>query len=290
MTIWFSTNIPEMRAISTFNRVSTDISEIQQRITTGQRINSGRDDPGGLILREGLRADIKGIHGLQAGMMQAENLTNIASDGMMQLLNLLVGADTTNPSETSLIGALNSTMSNADVGAFATNVMNLYNSTVNTNRYNNESLLAGTTKTYRLGGNDGATPTPNPYTLTVAIPNLSTAGGGEANALINAVHAHASAPTDTTRAAILAAAETLQTSIAGHLGTLGGNQSIVAMNQRLLDSRLTSTVSAEGRISNADIAVESSRMARSELLAQNAMNSIMYTRNYAAFSVRSLFG
>jgi flagellin-like hook-associated protein FlgL len=53
---------------------------------------------------------------------------------------------------------------------------------------------------------------------------------------------------------------------------------------------LTSVTATEGRISNADIAVESSRMARAELIAQNSMNSIMYSRSFAAFSVRSLFG
>jgi flagellin-like hook-associated protein FlgL len=80
------------------------------------------------------------------------------------------------------------------------------------------------------------------------------------------------------------------TEITTAMGNLGMKQQIAATNQRLLDSRLTSVTASEGRISNADVAIESSRMARAELLAQNAMSSIMYTRNYAAFAVRSLFG
>ena len=278
MTIWFSTNIPEMRAISTFNRVSTDISEIQHRITTGQRINSGKDDPGGLIIREGLRADIKGIQATQAGMTQAEIFTDVASGGMMQLLELLRGSDTNNPANGGLIGAMNGSMSDAQKETFAKDFLKLYDGAVNTTMYNGEKLLGtagGLTKTYQLGGGAG--------TLEVQLSDFTTASG-MGTTLKGAIEA-----TTFDSEAVLGAAQELQTAIATALGTLGGSQSIVVMNQRLLDSRLTSVTAAEGRISNADIAIESSRMARAELLAQNAMSSIMYTRNYAAFAVSSLF-
>ena len=275
MTIWFSTNIPEMRAISTFNRVSTDIAEIQQRVTTGQRINSGRDDPGGLIIREGLRADIKGIHSTQANMKQAEIMMDTAASGMTQLLELIRGSDVNNPSEGSLLGILNGSLGFTEMNAAAENFMTLFDSVIAATTYNNVDLLKGTARTFQLGGGQS---------LAVTIGNLDT--GTEAAALRSAVTAIAD---DTTVAAAIGAAVALQTKIAEELGVLGGSQQVVAMNQRLLDSRLTSVVAAEGRISNADIAVESSRMARAELLAQNAMSSIMYTRNFAAFSVTSLF-
>jgi len=264
-----------MRAISTFNRVSTDIAEIQQRVTTGQRINSGRDDPGGLIIREGLRADIKGIHSTQANMKQAEIMMDTAASGMTQLLELIRGSDVNNPSEGSLLGILNGSLGFTEMNAAAENFMTLFDSVIAATTYNNVDLLKGTARTFQLGGGQS---------LAVTIGNLDT--GTEAAALRSAVTAIAD---DTTVAAAIGAAVALQTKIAEELGVLGGSQQVVAMNQRLLDSRLTSVVAAEGRISNADIAVESSRMARAELLAQNAMSSIMYTRNFAAFSVTSLF-
>jgi len=262
-----------MRAISTFNRVSTDIAEIQQRVTTGQRINSGRDDPGGLIVREGLRADIKGIHATQANMKQAEIMTDTAASGMTQLLELIRGSDVNNPSEGSLLGILNGSLGFTEKNAAAEDFITLFDSVLAATTYNNVDLLKGTTRTFQLGG---------AQTLAVTIGDLDAG----AAALRLAVTAIADDATVTTA---INAAVALQTTIAEELGTLGGSQQVIAMNQRLLDSRLTSVVAAEGRISNADIAVESSRMARAELLAQNAMSSIMYTRNFAAFSVSSLF-
>jgi flagellin len=279
MTIWFSTNIPEMRAISTFNRVSTDISEIQHRITTGQRINSGKDDPGGLIIREGLRADIKSINAAQAGMTQAEVMMEAAASGMQQLIEIING-NPTDPSSSGLLKMLDDPLLDlAQKGEMARDFMNLYDSVVNTTMYNEKKLIGGdiTAKTYQLGDGTG--------TLSVTIADLSSA-----NVATNALTAPTGAFTDQ------AAVDTFRADVAETLGIvskaygdLGMKQQIAATNQRLLDSRLTSVTASEGRISNADIAVESSRMARAELLAQNAMTSISYTRNYAAFAVSSLF-
>ena len=283
MTIWFSTNIPEMRAISTFNRVSTDISEIQHRITTGQRINSGKDDPGGLIIREGLRADIKNINATQAGMTQAEILMDTAASGMMQLLEILRG-DPNDPNKNGIIGAMTGSLTEAQRDVAAKDFLALYDAAVSTTMYNGEKLIGGDlagdgrAKTYQLGDGEGI--------LKVMINDLSTTSTGAAEDLATELKKTGTAFDS---AAVLEAAKDLLEVIGKEAGTLGMKQQVAAQNQTLLDSRLTSVTASEGRISNADIAVESSRMARAELLAQNAMSSIMYTRSYAAFAVSSLF-
>ena len=281
-TIWFSTNIPEMRAISAFNRVSTNISEIQQRITTGQRINSGRDDPGGLVIREGLRAEIKGVQSALTESNQMENMLNVASNSMMQLLELLVGSDPSNPDDSGLIGVLRGSLEHTDKKDFGEKFMKLYDAVITTAKYNNQELLGGAfDRKLNLGPGGG--------TLDIKIAtDLRSASGTEAADLVTKLAAIDE--TDATQQAAITAAEVLQKKIAETIGALGGNQNLVAMNQRLLDSRLTTLISAEGSISNIDAAVESSRLARAELLAQNAMQSILYNRSFAAFSVRSLFG
>jgi flagellin len=277
MTIWFSTNIPEMRAISTFNRVSKDISEIQERIATGQRINSGKDDPGGLIVREGLRADIKSIHSAQANMTQAEVFMDSASSGMNQLLEILNG-DSTDPSSSGLLKTLDDqNLSLEQKEAQVADYLSLYDSVVNTTTYGTEKLLDGsqatTGKTYQMGDGTG--------TLAVKIADLRSA---------TTLGAAPTFATDADVATFRASVEAALTTVSKASGDLGLKQQIAATNQNLLDTRLTSVTASEGRISNIDSATESSRMARAELLADNAMNSILYTRQYAAFSVSSLFG
>ncbi|MDR0611544.1 MAG: hypothetical protein LBG58_15660, partial [Planctomycetaceae bacterium] len=70
---------------------------------------------------------------------------------------------------------------------------------------------------------------------------------------------------------------------------LGSSQNLLIANTDHLDNLLTTITEAEGKISNTDTALESSRLARNELLAQMAMSSILYSRQFAAFSVSSLF-
>jgi flagellin len=295
MTIFFSTNIPEMRAISAFNRTSTDIANIQQRITTGQRINSGKDDPGGLIVREGLRANIKTINAaMQSLQTTAEPLMDTASNGMMQLLEVLngVSGDATKNGLQGLLATTDTTTEGATkVNAAITDMVALYDSTVGGTTYNGEYLLgSGVSKTYRIGTDAAGTA----QNLAVTLPNLKSdnVGTGTGGTItvklseLDTLDLRVAANWEIARTAVTDAAKT----IASELGKLGYKQQIVSQTVNSLDSQLTSITAAEGLISNADIATESSRLARSELLAQNAMNSIMYNRSYAAFTVSSLFG
>jgi flagellin-like hook-associated protein FlgL len=146
--------------------------------------------------------------------------------------------------------------------------------------YNAEKLIGTSgdlTKTFQIGDGTG--------TLTVVLPDLSAA-----NVATNSIAAPASFANEAAVTSYRADVAEALGKITTASGDLGLKQQIVAVNQKLLDTRLTNVTAAEGLISNVDLAVESSRMARAELLAQNAMSSIQYTRQYAAFAVRSLFG
>ncbi|MDR3197244.1 MAG: hypothetical protein LBU34_05185, partial [Planctomycetaceae bacterium] len=79
-------------------------------------------------------------------------------------------------------------------------------------------------------------------------------------------------------------------SLAKSRAQIGISQNLLTANTNNLDSLLTTVTEAEGKISNTDTVLESSRLARNELLAQMAMSSILYSRQFAAFSVSSLFG
>ncbi|MDR0521647.1 MAG: hypothetical protein LBH00_07315, partial [Planctomycetaceae bacterium] len=295
MTIWFSTNIPEMRAISTFNRVSTDISEIQRRITTGQRINSGKDDPGGLILRETMRADIKQINAQQASLNQAEFLMDAASGGISQLLKIING-DPANTSDNGIFGILYDTStSDAQKTDLLKPYITLYDAAVNSALYNGQKLIGGDLapsstpspndgKTYQLGGGTTLQVTIADLSSDIIKPDTNAPSSVQNKTLADLLDVESVTTTGTsapTLADVQAGVRNILDQITTASGLLGNNQNVVAQAQRLLDSRLTSVTEAEGKISNADIAYESSRMARAELLAQNAMNSIMYSRNYA---------
>jgi flagellin len=282
MTIFFSTNIPEMRAMMTFNRVSNQIATIQERITTGQRINSGKDDPTGLVIREGMRVEMKNIQAMQSYMKQADAVLETASSGMMELLEVLQGNDDNSTGLVRLLSSGVDATNVATVKGAANDILKMYDSVIGATTYNGENLLAnGMSKTFQIGSNHSGTA----QTITVSTANLDSPGA----ALLTAINAMDGITASLTTTAITNAT-TLINTITTELGKLGYKQQIIAQNQSLLDSRLTSVTEAEGLISNVDLATESSRLARAELLAENAMNAIMYNRSYAQFAVTSLFG
>jgi flagellin-like hook-associated protein FlgL len=73
----------------------------------------------------------------------------------------------------------------------------------------------------------------------------------------------------------------------GRLGTIQKN--VLGANQTNLEDQLAVVTETEATISNTDIALESSRLARQELIAQSAMSAIAYARSFSQFAVSSLF-
>jgi len=57
-----NTNISSLRAITQLQKNQNNLSTSLQRLSSGLRINTGKDDPAGLIASEGLRSEIAGIN------------------------------------------------------------------------------------------------------------------------------------------------------------------------------------------------------------------------------------
>lgn len=61
-----------------------------QRLSTGLRINSGKDDPAGLIASEMLRSEIAGVKQAISNTQQANNMIAVADSALNEVSNLLV--------------------------------------------------------------------------------------------------------------------------------------------------------------------------------------------------------
>ena len=57
-----NTNVSSLVAQTRLNRSNNQLQESLTRLSTGLRINSGKDDPAGLIASESLRSDIASIN------------------------------------------------------------------------------------------------------------------------------------------------------------------------------------------------------------------------------------
>jgi len=84
-----NTNVSSLFAQNTLNRSNTDLQTALTRLSTGLRINSGRDDPAGLIASETLRSDIGAVRSAITNTERANQVISTADSALGQVSSLL---------------------------------------------------------------------------------------------------------------------------------------------------------------------------------------------------------
>lgn len=84
-----NTNVPSLISRINLNRTNSDLQTSLNRLSTGLRINSGKDDPAGLIAAETLRSDIVGINKAISNSQKADGLVATAEGSLNQISKLL---------------------------------------------------------------------------------------------------------------------------------------------------------------------------------------------------------
>jgi flagellin len=85
-----NTNTSSIIAVNVLNRNSTSLQTSLQRLSTGYRINSGKDDPAGLIASEALRSEQKATETAVSNAQRADNIIGTAEGALSEVSNLLV--------------------------------------------------------------------------------------------------------------------------------------------------------------------------------------------------------
>ena len=136
-----NTNISSLQAIHTLSKNQGDLATRLQRLSTGLRINSGKDAPAALIASETLRSEINGIHQAIDNSSRAGNVINTAEGALSEVSALLLEVQSlTNEAANS--GAL----SPQEIAANQLQVdaiLNSINRISNTTQFNGVKLLNG---------------------------------------------------------------------------------------------------------------------------------------------------
>jgi len=84
-----NTNVSSMNALKTLNRSNAALQQVLTRLSTGLRINTGKDDPAGLIASEVLRSDIVSTERAISNSIRANQVIATADSALGQVSNLL---------------------------------------------------------------------------------------------------------------------------------------------------------------------------------------------------------
>ncbi len=89
MGLRINTNVTAMSALRTLGRTNDEMTGAINRLSTGLRITSAADDPAGLIISEGMRAQIKGIEQATRNAQDAVNMAKTAEGSLDEVQKLL---------------------------------------------------------------------------------------------------------------------------------------------------------------------------------------------------------
>ncbi|HEY4329369.1 MAG TPA: flagellin, partial [Phycisphaerae bacterium] len=85
-----NTNVSSLIAVNNLNKNNDSLQTSLQRLSTGYRINSGKDDPAGLIASESLRAEQQATSTAISNAQRADNIIGTAEGSLGEVSNLLV--------------------------------------------------------------------------------------------------------------------------------------------------------------------------------------------------------
>ncbi len=85
-----NTNVQSMIAQRILSQNNSSLTTSLERLSTGVRVNRGKDDPAGLIVSENLRAEQKALNQALANSERADQVANIAEGGLQEVSNLLI--------------------------------------------------------------------------------------------------------------------------------------------------------------------------------------------------------
>ena len=89
MSSVINTNVSSLIAQNALSKANSSLSASLQRLSTGLKINSGADDPAGLIASTNLQAEQTGINQAIDNANRANNVIGTASGGLNEVSNLL---------------------------------------------------------------------------------------------------------------------------------------------------------------------------------------------------------
>lgn len=80
-----NTNIQSMIAQRVLSQNNNSLAQTLERLSTGYRVNRGKDDPAGLIASENLRASQRGLNAAVANADRADQVVGIAEGGLTEV-------------------------------------------------------------------------------------------------------------------------------------------------------------------------------------------------------------
>ena len=248
-----NTNISSLNAQRNLNTSQSSLATSMQRLSSGLRVNSAKDDAAGMAIAERMNTQVRGMNVAIRNANDAISLAQTAEgalgklgDMMQRMRELAVQA----------ANATNGTGDRANLNAEYQQLGAEVGRTLSNTRFNGIAILAGGAgaQAFQVGANSGETVTVTTTDMSGNASITAVTGGGLTTA---------------------AAAGTAMTNIDSALDTLNTERALYGAAQNRFEAVITNLqvaaenqAAARGRIMDADFAAETANLSRAQILQQ----------------------
>jgi len=275
MSISILNNISSLQAQNSLSMTQASLGQTLQRLSTGQRINSGADDAAGLAIANGLNANITALTQSVRNASDGVGFLQVADGALSQITSLLNRAVTL--ATEAATGTVSDTQ-RAALDAEFTSIKAEIDTIGGNTTYNGQAIFTANTLTVFMSDSSAA------GTTSVAVA-MVTVDSGHLNG------ASLTADALTTSAAATAALTDINAAIAdvaGLRGTLGASSNQLQAASNVMNNQIQNLTNAENGIMAADIGQETANLSKYSILQQTGIAALQQS-NQMQQSVLKLF-
>jgi flagellin len=275
MTV-ISTNSAALRAQNGSRMATASLQTAMERLSTGKRINSAKDDAAGLAIASTMTASIRGMSQAIRNANDGISLAQTAEGALGEVTNMLQRIrELAVQSASGTYSTTDRTNLNTEVTALKSQITSILATTeFNGTRIFN-SAASGTTYTAQAGSVAIQTGSNSGDSVSVTFTSLSDLASG------TAVDTVANAGTALTNV------DTALTAVNTTRASLGASQSRLESVVNNLTSNVNNLSDARSRIEDADFSKETTALAKSQILSQ-AATAMLAQANQSQQNVLSL--
>ena len=278
MTV-IASNTAALRATNASSLASKDLTTAMQRLSTGKRINSAKDDAAGLAIGASMTSQIRGmaqgIRNANDGISMAqtaEGALDEVSNMLQRMRELTVQAANGSYSSTDL------TNIKSEMDQLAKQV----NGVMTNTQFNGVALFPATAATKSIqAGAEGA----DAISMTFQAPTISSAVTAGPPA-VSAVDVTAASPNWTTN---IDAFDTAISNVSNKRAEFGAIQNRIESAVNNMTTNMTNLTDARSRIEDADFSTETTALAKAQILSQ-ASTAMLSQANQSQQGVLKLLG
>jgi len=265
----------------------SQLSQSSVRLSTMKRVNSGADDPAGLIAIENLRAEITAINKAGDNAARAAATVRVADSALDEVSNLM------NTLRGNMVSAAGGGLSDAELEALQIEnnaALDAINRIGNTTSFGGRRLLDGTAGSQAEGLTFVFSPDVH-ETSSVELPNINTAALGGASGSLSDLAAGGAADIDSGNfGQAMQIIDDARSDVLGARARMGAFEKYtIESAQEVLGSMELNLTSSLSQILDTDVAAESSNMMRSQILVEAATSAVMLASQNRGM-IRNLFG